>query len=244
MAQRNPQTISTCLWLEVKGHIENPRRNVRVEAECVICQSNRLDIRGLKIPEGVQTEEAVVIPCGHLIGKDCWEAYERSRSALRNNGDPVCPVCRDNRHLPKCADGCIISAYYLTSSKTRGDVTGWMDKVPPIQPAVSDSYACCRNCKHRLWYKLEKTVLDLERCAAEPGRPIKPSTMLYLRELRGEFDRTGLVCGFDFSAGIAQNSQIFKDNVQEAIQLRISTIQSDVETNPQWESEMRPIAPQ
>ncbi|KAI6372876.1 hypothetical protein MCOR25_003613 [Pyricularia grisea] len=70
-------------------------------AKCGICKASNLEIRELGqfdgSTTGEETEKAMVLPCGHMFGKDCLASW---RSA--NQDSFSCPTCRSSLVFNSC----------------------------------------------------------------------------------------------------------------------------------------------
>jgi hypothetical protein len=84
---------------------------------CPICTTTQLSIRGLHLYESDDPADlpdlapGVVLICGHMFCKPCWDAHVQQHDAMVEEADeevPVlsCPVCRVELYHDKC--GCFI----------------------------------------------------------------------------------------------------------------------------------------
>lgn len=222
------EPLQVSFWPEVKEYLENPQPGRRVIAQCVICYANWLDIRGLSAPGDMETEKAILFPCGHLVGKTCWEAYKGSL----HNQIPPCPVCRTDRRILGCRkQRCVIAPYDLPGCLTLGVDDGWIRQVPPIHSETPNLRHSCRDCKVEATEKLDWCLLELQDSTTTSW------CQNYLEKLMFIYWDTRRIYDIPCHTSTTLHSQHpkFIEMVKMAGYYTISSLNSQLHNNPQWE---------
>ncbi len=87
-AEEAVETHAEAFWPNIERYISS-RSGSKPVVTCVICQASDLVIPGLQERDTDETlEELEVLPCGHVVGADCFGEWEAVAAK------PVkCPVC-------------------------------------------------------------------------------------------------------------------------------------------------------
>lgn len=132
------------LWHNVKAYLRNPNGPEPI-ITCPVCQVDELDIRGLGAGRYSRGNDdidlAVVLPCGHMIGRRCLEQSNRAREA----GFLVCrcPLCNFELQYqdPECCAH-TIEGIFAPSEERHS-----LDRVPPTIPEGGLVPLVCNDCR-------------------------------------------------------------------------------------------------
>jgi hypothetical protein len=86
--ESNVETHEEVFWPNIETYISNPSGSKPI-VTCVICKDSQLIIARLQERDArYSQEEPEVLPCGHIVGAECFEQWEEiARRPVK------CPVC-------------------------------------------------------------------------------------------------------------------------------------------------------
>ncbi|KAM7216369.1 hypothetical protein V8F06_008291 [Rhypophila decipiens] len=94
------ETTSECFWPTILGHIRAPQAGIKAVV-CAICHDSELVIPGLQPLTSDNFEDAVLLACGHVLGKDCVKNWKDNCMAGRKH-TWSCPICRADLSPRRC----------------------------------------------------------------------------------------------------------------------------------------------